>query len=90
MGNMMWKVMVTGAALGAGALAHKVTNATWRFVTGADSPENPEDPDIAWKEAVAFALVSGAFMGLARMFANREAAEIYKKATGHLPKDLLK
>lgn len=88
MGNLVWKLMATGAAMAAGIVASKATDGTWKFVTGGDSPSNPEDPDIDWKEAIAFALVSGAIIGLSRMVANRQAAAIYKKSTGHLPHPL--
>lgn len=90
MGNMTWKLLSLGAALAASAVARKVTDGTWKFVSGGDSPTNPEDPDIEWKEAVAFALVSGAIIGLSRMLANRSAARVYTKSTGHLPEALAK
>jgi hypothetical protein len=40
------------------------------------------------KEAVAWAMVSGALIGLARMAAARRAAGYYAKSTGHLPPGL--
>lgn len=86
MGNVMWKIMAAGAAVGASVVARKVTDGTWKFVSGSDSPSNPEDPDIDIKEAIAFAVLSGVVVGLARMIANREATKLYKKSTGHLPK----
>ena len=42
------------------------------------------------REAVAWAAVSGALIGLARMFAARRAAGYYAKSTGHLPPGLQK
>ncbi len=90
MGNVMWKLISVGAAFGASVVARKLTDGTWKFVSGGDSPTNPEDPDIEWKEAVAFALLSGAIVGLSRMLANRQAAQVYKKSTGHLPPALAK
>ncbi len=89
MGNLVWKVMAAGAAVGAGIVARKVTDGTWKFVSGGDSPTNPEDPDIDIKEAVAFALLSGAVVGLTRMMANRQATKLYQKSTGHLPQALV-
>ena len=80
--------MAAGAAVGAGIVARKVTDGTWKFVSGGDSPKNPEDPDIDIKEAVAFALLSGAIVGLTRMVANRQATKLYQKSTGHLPQVL--
>lgn len=90
MGNLVWKLMAAGAAVGAGIVANKLTDGTWKFVSGGDSPSNPEDPDIDLKEAIAFAALSGVIVGLARMFANREATRVYQKTTGHLPPELEK
>lgn len=90
MSNLAWKIMATGAAVGASIVARKITDGTWRFVSGGDSPTNPEDPDIDWGEAIAFAILSGAIVGLTRMLANRNAAKIYKNSTGHLPEELAK
>ena len=39
---------------------------------------------------MAWAAVSGALIGLARMFAARRAAGYYAKSTGHLPPGLQK
>ncbi len=88
MGENVWKIATAGAAIGAGIMAKKVTETTWKFVTGGDSPTNPEDPDIDWAEAIVFSLVSGAIYQLARMITNRESARLYTKQTGHLPKSL--
>ena len=88
MGNLVWKVMAAGAAVGASIVARKLTDGTWKFVSGGDSPTNPEDPDIDIKEAVAFAVLSGAIVGLSRMVANRQATKLYQKSMGHLPQAL--
>lgn len=90
MGNVIWKLLSLGAAVGASVVARKITDGTWKFVSGGDSPTNPEDPDIEWKEAVAFALLSGAIVGLSRMLANRQATRLYTKSTGHLPPSVAK
>ncbi|MGB3257281.1 MAG: DUF4235 domain-containing protein [Ornithinimicrobium sp.] len=88
MGNLVWKVMATGAAVGASIAARKLTDGSWKFLRGEEAPKNPEDPDAGWGEAIAFALLSGAIVGLTRMLANRQAATIYKRSAGHLPKQL--
>ena len=48
----------------------------------------PEDPDTTWHEAIGWALLSGAVIGLARLAAVRQAAAYYRHSTGHLPKAL--
>lgn len=87
MANIGWKLLAAGAGMAAGIVAQKLTDGTWRFVSGDSSPTQPEDPDIDWKQAVAFAVFSGAVVGLTRMLATREAAKAYRKSTGHLPED---
>lgn len=82
MGNLVAKLVTVAAAFGAATVARKATDGTWKFVTGKDSPSNPEDPDIDLKEAVAFAVLSGVIMGLARMLANRQTTKMLAKQQG--------
>ena len=81
MGNLVAKALTVAAVLAASSIARKATDGTWKFVTGSDSPANPEDPDIDFKEAVAFAVLSGALVGLARMLANRESSRVIARAS---------
>lgn len=85
MGKFAWKLLSLAAAAGAAVVARKLTDGTWKFVTGAESPQNPEDPEIDFKEAIAFALVSGSVIALARLVANRQATQLWKRSTGQLP-----
>lgn len=87
-GAMAWKVMGLGSAILAGVAARKVLTTAWRKGTGEDPPANPESPDTTWGQAIAWALASGAAIGLARMLATRKAADYYRKSSGHLPPGL--
>ncbi len=80
-----WKLLGTGGAVLSGIAAKKVITTGWKTVTGHAPPANPEDPDTTWGEALAFAVVSGAIVGVARMLWARRAAVYYRKSTGHLP-----
>ncbi|WP_131105986.1 DUF4235 domain-containing protein [Ornithinimicrobium sufpigmenti] len=80
--NITAKVVTAGAALLASMVAKKATDGTWSFVTGKDVPENPDDPEIDIKEAVIFAVLSGALVALARMLANRQATKVLSKSQG--------
>ena len=51
---------------------------------------NPEDPEVTWKEAIGWAVASGAIVGVARLLATRKAAAYYRKSAGHEPKGLNK
>jgi hypothetical protein len=82
---MWWRIFGTASAAGAGIVARKVLVKSWHLATGDDPPANPQAPGTSWPEAIGWAVVSGAFMGLARMFATRKAAGYYLRSTGHLP-----
>ena len=88
--SKVWSVFSLAAALGAAALAKKGLNTSWRAATGKNPPANPADPDVDLWEAIAWAAVSGTFVGIARMLASRKAAHYYTKSTGHLPPELQK
>lgn len=89
-GSKIWTVFSLGAALGAAAVARKTLDKSWVVATGKQPPENPADPDVDIWEAVAWATVTGAFVALARMYAQRRAASYYARSTGHLPPELRK
>jgi hypothetical protein len=84
-GGLAWKVVGLASAAAAGIAARKVITSTWRLTTGDDPPVNPEDPETAWREAVAWAVFSGATVGLARMFMARKLADYWRRSTGALP-----
>jgi len=85
---LMWRVIGTGSAVVAAAAAQRGLTVAWKAATGKEPPTIPEDPDTEWKDAVAWALLSGAAIGLARLFATRKAALYYRRSTGHLPDDM--
>src|SRR3954467_14282438 len=81
----LWTVFSLVSALVGAALAKKALDTGWKAATGKHPPENPADPDVAMGEAVAWAVVSGTFVALARMLAQRRAASYYAKSAGPLP-----
>lgn len=86
--SKLWAAFSVAAALGAAAVAKKGINTGWKAATGKNPPENPADPDVEIWEAVSWAVVSGVFVALARMLAQRKAASYYVRSTGHLPGQL--
>ena len=87
-GSKVWSVFSLVSALGAALVARKALDKSWQVATGKKPPENPADPDIEIWEAATWAVVTGAFVALARMLAQRRAASYYTRSTGHLPPDL--
>ena len=88
--SKLWTVFSLVSALLGAALAKKALDTGWKAATGKNPPENPADPDVAMGEAVAWAVVSGTFVALARMLAQRRAANYYRRSAGHLPPQLQK
>jgi Protein of unknown function (DUF4235) len=89
-GSKLWTLFSLVTALGAAALARKALDTGWKAATGKHPPDNPADPDVRMAEAVAWAVVTGAFVALARMLAQRRAADYYRRSAGHLPPQLQK
>jgi Protein of unknown function (DUF4235) len=87
-GALVWKILGTGAAIGAAVVAKKLVTSGWTAATGKQPPVNPEDPEVSWPEAVGWAVASGAAVGVARLLATRRAAAYYTKSAGHRPKGL--
>lgn len=87
-GSKAWSVFGLAATVGAGIVARKLMNTSWKVATGKNPPQNPEHPDVSLAEAVAWASLSGIAVGLARMLASRRAADYYRRSTGHLPRNL--
>ena len=87
-GGVPYKLLAAGGTFGAAFVARKAVTSGWKLVTGNEPPANPEDPEVEWAEAIGWALLSGAAIGLARLVANRQAAVWWAQATGASPADL--
>ena len=84
-GGMGLKVLTVAGTVGAAWVARKSVSTGWKVITGNEPPVNPEDPEVDWAEAVGWALLSGAVIGMARLAASRQAAVFYRKVTGVQP-----
>jgi Protein of unknown function (DUF4235) len=89
-GSKVWTAFSLVSALLAAAVAKKALDTGWKAATGKNPPVNPADPDVRTGEAVAWAVASGTFVALARMLAQRRAADYYRRSAGHLPPQLAK
>lgn len=67
--------------LAATAVAKKIADATWKIGAGKEPPTDPADPDIELREAVVWAIVSGAIISLVRMFISRRFAKKERRQT---------
>lgn len=86
--EMRWKV----ASLLAGVLAAKVAKSamhgTWKKIVGGEPPSNPKSPETSWGDAVVWAALSGAAVGITRTLSQQSAAGVWKRVTGALPPGL--
>ncbi len=89
-GGTGYKVLALIASVVGAMLARKSLTLAWRVATGKEPPANPEHPEVTWGEAAAWAVVSGAVVGLARMIAQKRVAASWHRATGTLPSDVEK
>ncbi|HWU21905.1 MAG TPA: DUF4235 domain-containing protein [Nocardioides sp.] len=88
--SKVWSLMALVSGLGGAVVAKKGLNAGWKAATGKQPPENPADPDVQLREAVAWAAASGTIVALIKMLMQRRAANYYLKSTGELPPPLRK
>lgn len=86
--SKIWGIASIVVALGSASVARKGLDASWKALTGKTPPANPADPDVALREAVAWAVFSGAAVALVKMAASRKAATYFVKSTGNLPGQL--
>lgn len=83
-----WEMIGTGAAAVAAVTARRTLTAGWEKGTGTKPPANPADPTTEWRQAVLWAVLTGAVIGLVRMLATRQAAVLAKRYSGDLPDDV--
>jgi hypothetical protein len=87
-GTLGYKVLATLSAVLGAFVARKLLTFVWEKATGHQPPANPEHPSVTWPEAVAWAGLSGAVVGVARLIAQRRVAATWNRPTGSLPPDL--
>jgi hypothetical protein len=59
--------------------AKKAVDFLWVTAAGKRPPDSPEDQETSWKEAAAFAAITGTVAGITRLGLNRAAARKWAK-----------
>ena len=83
-GDRSWQIVTALTAVVSTLAAKKVVDFVWVSAAGKRPPENPEDEETNWKEAAAFAAVTGVVAGVARLALTRAAARKWAKAEAEL------
>lgn len=83
-----WKVLGVTAGVLAAKTSRSVAEKLWVKTKGGDPPRNPAARETTWGEAIGWAVATGVAAGLARLLASRGTAQVWQKATGHLPPGL--
>ena len=86
--EQVWNGVASASAIGATIATKPVVERLWKAATRREAPGNPVHRDVTWGEALAWALVTGALVGVIRLLAQRLAAAAWNKATGDYPKAL--
>ena len=81
-GSSQSRAVAMVAALAAAFITRKVVTTAWTKTTGKEPPENPEDPEVGWVEAVGWAVMMGAAVSIARLLATRA---VHKRAYASAP-----
>ena len=83
--EQVWNGVASAAAIGAVMATKPLVERVWTLLARREAPGNPAHQDVSWGEALAWALVTGALVGVIRLLAQRLAAAAWAKATGDDP-----
>jgi hypothetical protein len=84
-GKLGYKVMTLVGSMAGATIARKVLTTVWTKATGKEPPDEPENPEVRWGEAVSWAAASGAVVALTKVLAKRRVAATWQRASGELP-----
>jgi Protein of unknown function (DUF4235) len=73
---MLAEVLVAVGGISAAILARKVVNVVWVAASGKQAPEDPADPRVSTREAIAFSVATAAAVGVGRLLVLRKANEL--------------
>ncbi|MGZ4786202.1 MAG: DUF4235 domain-containing protein, partial [Acidimicrobiales bacterium] len=73
--RQVWRGVGLASGLAAGMATRAVLVKLWTAVRGDEPPGNPAAPGTTWPAAITWALASGAALAVARLVAQRGAAE---------------
>jgi len=70
-----WRLIAVSSAIAAGMATRTALSASYRAMTDEDPPRDPTAHDTGWPEALAWAAVTGAVVGLSKLVAKAGTVE---------------
>lgn len=83
--DQIWNGVAGMAAMGAGLAAKPLAEAVWRRLFGGDLDADPASRDVRWRDALLWAVFTGATVGVVRLVAQRGAAAAWARTRGDYP-----
>ena len=80
-----WQLVGAGSGVVAGILVRKILVVAWKQVAHDEPPANPAAKGVTWPAALMWTVSSGVALAVARLVAQRGAAEAWKAVTGDYP-----
>ncbi len=74
-----WTALTLVAAVAGATTARSLLKSGWRSATGQEPPDNPDAEDSTWREAMAWAVVTGAIAGVARSLSRGGASKARRR-----------
>lgn len=78
--DVMFMALSTGAAIAAGIITRSLLKKGWEAGRHQPTPTNPSKEGVGWKDALAWAAISGLAGGVMRVFARRGATSAWHSA----------
>ncbi len=73
------KILLPAGGMAAAIVAPKVARVVWVAVTGKEPPEDPADPQVAMRQAVALAVTTAVVAGVVRLVIARGTRRVTTK-----------
>jgi len=84
----VWNGIASGAAVAAVVASKPLVERIWRLTFRSEPPGNPAHDDVQWRDALAWAVFTGAIVGVIRLLAQRGAVGAWRKRRGVQPPGL--
>ncbi|WP_169735501.1 DUF4235 domain-containing protein [Halomonas halodenitrificans] len=78
--DTLWSLVGSAAAVAASMMARKAADKAYRHEVGETPPEDPDEPDVEWRQALLWGASTGVLVGVARVVGRRAGREVMHRA----------